>query len=117
MRYLVWRRRGHQLARELWAAADEVVSASITYVETQARPPGRYWTAPELGRLQREWEAVWADVVVVVVDPLIGLAAVRAGAVGVPSRPISGGEGSRGARASRRSNGGKRCAGSGRPRT
>jgi uncharacterized protein len=78
MRYLVSRRRGHQLARNVWATADEVVSASITYVETKAALAagrrGRYWTAPELGRLLQAWEAAWADVVVVDVDPLIRLA-------------------------------------------
>jgi hypothetical protein len=52
---MVGRRRGHQLARKVWAETDEVVSASIIYVETRAAlaavaeaVTGR---APELGRL------------------------------------------------------------------
>jgi hypothetical protein len=49
------------------------------YVETKAALAagrrGRYWTAPELGRLLQDWEAAWAAVVVVDVDPLIAMAA------------------------------------------
>src|SRR5438105_2606850 len=72
------------LAQELWAAADEVFTASITYVETRAALAAgrraRFWTAPELLRLERAWEAAWATLHVVRVDPLIELAADLAAA-------------------------------------
>lgn len=87
MRYLVRGRRGHQLAQDLWAAADQLVSASITYVETRAALAagrrGRYWTASQLARLERAWEIAWRDVTVVAVDPLIALAAELAGREGL----------------------------------
>jgi predicted nucleic acid-binding protein len=79
MRYLVRSRRGHKLAQDLWAGADQVVTASITYVETRAALAagrrGRHWTAPEQGRLQQAWETAWREVFVIDVDPLIRLAA------------------------------------------
>jgi predicted nucleic acid-binding protein len=79
MRYLVRGRRGHRRAQELWLASDQIVTASITYVETRAAlaagSRGRYWTAAELVRLQRAWEDAWRDFVVVEVDPLVTLAA------------------------------------------
>jgi predicted nucleic acid-binding protein len=89
MRYLVRTRRGYQAAQELWADADQVVSASITYVEAHAALAagrrGRFWTAPELDRLQHLWEAAWVDVTVVEIDPLIPFAAELARA-----EPVSG---------------------------
>ena len=79
MRYLVRGGRGHRLAQDLWSAADHVITASITYVETRAALAagrrGRPWTAPEQGRLRRAWETAWREVFVIDVDPLIPLAA------------------------------------------
>jgi predicted nucleic acid-binding protein len=61
----------------------------ITFVETKAALAagrrGRYWTAHELGRLLREWEAAWAEAVVINVDPLIAVAAALA-----QEEPLSG---------------------------
>ena len=72
MRYLVRSRRGHQLARELWDSADEVVSAAITYVEVRAAlAAGRrnkYWGAPGLIRLKETWQEAWSEVGEIDVD-------------------------------------------------
>jgi len=80
MRYLVRSRRGHQLARELWDSADEVVSAAITYVEVRAAlAAGRrnkYWGAPGLIRLKETWQEAWSEVGEIDVDRAL---LVRAG--------------------------------------
>jgi predicted nucleic acid-binding protein len=72
MRYLVRSRRGHQLARDLWALADEVVSAAITYVEVRAAlAAGRrhkFWGAPGLIRLKQTWQEAWSEVDEIEVD-------------------------------------------------
>src|SRR5215472_3247188 len=72
MRYLVRSRRGHQLARDLWDLADEVVSAAITYVEVRAAlAAGRrykYWGAPGLIRLKQTWQDAWNEVDEIEVD-------------------------------------------------
>jgi predicted nucleic acid-binding protein len=75
MRYLVPSRRGHQLARELWDLADNVVSAAITYVEVRAALAAgrrnRYWGAPSFIRLKRAWEEAWSDVDAIDVDRVL----------------------------------------------
>jgi predicted nucleic acid-binding protein len=72
MRYLVRTRRGHQLAQRLWAAADQRVCASITYVEVRAALAAgrrnRYWGAPGLIGLKQAWEDAWREVNVIDVD-------------------------------------------------
>jgi uncharacterized protein len=82
MRYLVRGRRGHQLARDLWDSADEVVSAAITYVEVRAAlAAGRrnkYWGAPGLIRLKETWQEAWSEVDEIEVDRAL---LVRAGDV------------------------------------
>ena len=80
MRCLVMSRRGHQLARDLWDSAVEVVSAAITYVEVRAAlAAGRrnkYWGAPGLIRLKETWQEAWSEVDEIDVDRAL---LVRAG--------------------------------------
>jgi predicted nucleic acid-binding protein len=80
MRYLVRSRRGHQLARDLWDSADEVVSAAITYVEVRAAlAAGRrnkYWGTHALVRLKETWQEAWSEVDEIAADRAL---LVRAG--------------------------------------
>jgi predicted nucleic acid-binding protein len=75
MRYLVHSRRGHQLARDLWGQADQVVSAGVTYVEVRAALAAgrrnRYWGAPGLVRLKQAWQEAWREVDEIDVDRIL----------------------------------------------
>jgi predicted nucleic acid-binding protein len=75
MRYLVRKRRGHELAQYLWAAADQRISASITYVEVRAAlAAGRrngHWGASALGDLKRAWWEAWRELHEIEVDRVL----------------------------------------------
>ena len=72
MRLLLARRAGYRTALQVWEEADDLVTVTLTYAEVcaalAAARRNRALTGPGLGRALRSWDALWAQVVPVVLD-------------------------------------------------
>jgi predicted nucleic acid-binding protein len=72
MRRLLTTRAGHQIARQVWDQADDVVTVTLTYPEVcaalAAARRNRALTEPGLERALAAWEALSAQLAPVVLD-------------------------------------------------
>jgi uncharacterized protein len=72
MRRLLSSRNGHELARQVWDEADELVTVTLTYVEVcaalAAARRNRALTGPGLGRALAAWDKLWEQLLPVVLD-------------------------------------------------
>src|SRR5215469_12726429 len=75
MRLLLTGRSGHQIARQVWEEADDLVTVTLTYAEVcaalAAARRNRELTEPGLDRALRSWASLWAQVAPVVLDELL----------------------------------------------